>query len=681
MSARSVPASAVLDEFAALMRSLLGALDARDLAGRVANGLAAMLHAQGAAVFRRDPDGDLVSFGVSAGLPLGEGIVFPRGASVIGLAADRRTVVQTADLFADPRITLTPELAARIRALRYRAGLAVPLIADGQVLGAAGIVDRQGRVFTDDEIRVAQLFCDCAALSLRNAAIVAAFADAQQQYRHLIEGSIQGIYIHRDFKILLANDAFARMVGHQAAADLVHRDLTAFIAADDLPRVRAYHEARLRGDPAPERYELRGRRADGSLFWADVVASRITWHGAPAALCTLVDVTDQKALHERFLHAQKMEAVGRLAGGIAHDFNNVLTVILGRADILLSRAELPGSIRSGLQSMQGAALRAAALTRKLLVFSRQQPTQPTVVDLNGIVSGMLPILQALLGDDIEVATRLRDGLWLARIDVVHLEQVVMNLVVNARDAMPGGGRVTIETDNVELDAAYAALHPSAAPGSYVLLSVSDTGTGMDAATRARIFEPFFTTKEVGKGTGLGLSTVHGIVHEAGGHVWVYSEVGHGTTFKIYLPRVDARGVPQRGDAAGATIPTGTETLLLVDDDADVRAMLVDILEGLGYRVVSARNVEQATAAAEQTAGRLDGVVMDVVMRGMTGPDLAARIRRRHPHVKVLFISGYAGDAIRHHLPDRDAAFLSKPFSAATLARTLRALLDGERGGV
>jgi CheY-like chemotaxis protein len=371
-----------------------------------------------------------------------------------------------------------------------------------------------------------------------------------------------------------------------------------------------------------------------------------------------------------------MDAIGRLAGGVAHDFNNLLTVITAQMDMSMRTMEAANPLRGRLQETKDAAHRAGRLTSQLLAFSRKQILQPTVQHLNDIVAGMARMLPRLIGEDIALAVALDPDLDLVRVDRGQVEQVVMNLVVNARDAMPRGGRLTIETGNVELDGEYARQHPGVVPGRYVMLAVSDTGSGMDEATRARIFEPFFTTKAPGQGTGLGLSTVYGIVAQSGGHVRVYSEPGQGSTFRIHLPPV----ADERETAAPAAAPPpahGHETVLLVEDEEMVRRVAREILEFQGYTVLVASNGEEAAQTAAQHGGAIDLLVTDVVMPGMSGRVVADRLVAARPDLKVLFMSGYTDGAIAHHgVLEAGTAYLAKPFTVDTLAAKVRAVLDG-----
>jgi len=390
------------------------------------------------------------------------------------------------------------------------------------------------------------------------------------------------------------------------------------------------------------------------------------------------DVTERRVLERQFLQVQKMEAVGRLAGGVAHDFNNLLTAILGYADLLLDGLPTLSPLRPDLEEIRKAANRAGALTRQLLAFSRKQVLEMRVLDLNELVADMDKMLRRLLGEDIDVLTKLDPALGAVRADAGQLEQVIVNLAVNARDAMPDGGRLTIETRNTELDDSYVREHVPVQPGRYVMLAVSDTGTGMSAETMSHVFEPFFTTKEPGKGTGLGLATVYGIVKQSGGYVWCYSERGEGggTTFKVYLPRVDA---PVDQLPARVPLPRtpGSETILLVEDEASLRALTRRLLERHGYMVLEAGSADAALALAREHVGPIHLLLADVVLPGASGPTLADELLSRCADLKVLFMSGYTEDAIVHRgVLAPNTAFINKPFSAEGLAAKVREVLDG-----
>ncbi|MEW6127495.1 MAG: ATP-binding protein [Acidobacteriota bacterium] len=401
------------------------------------------------------------------------------------------------------------------------------------------------------------------------------------------------------------------------------------------------------------------------------------------AVLVLRDMTERKQAdeilrrtEEQLLQAQKMEAVGRLAGGVAHDFNNLLTVILGYCHLIKARLDPTNSMHQEIDEIYKSGKRAAALTSQLLAFSRKQVLQPKVLDLNTIVANTSKMLSRLIGEDIRFRTTLDPGLNPVKADPGQIEQVLMNLAVNARDAMPNGGSLSIETANTYLDENYAAQHVEVRAGHYVMLVVSDSGCGMDTKTLAHVFEPFFTTKEKGKGTGLGLATVYGIVKQSGGHIWVYSEPERGTTFKVYLPQVEPTDSSSERSVAADILPLGTETILLAEDELQVREYTSRVLRGLGYKVIEAANGDDALITARQTPETIDLILTDVVMPQLGGKELSEKLKLERPNIKVLFLSGYTADSIVHHgVLKEGVAFLHKPFTSTELAQMVRAVLN------
>ena len=390
-------------------------------------------------------------------------------------------------------------------------------------------------------------------------------------------------------------------------------------------------------------------------------------------------VTGRRGLEAQLRQARRLEAVGQLAGGIAHDFNNLLTAIRGYAELVRGNLGPDDQNRADLDQVVLAADRAAELIGQLLAFSRRQVLQPRVLDPAEIVTGVTPMLRRLLGENIELATHAAPNLGCVKVDPSQLEQVIVNLAVNARDAMPEGGKLTIETANVVLGPAYAAAHAGVTPGPYVALIVSDTGSGMEEATRAHIFEPFFTTKELGKGTGMGLATVHGIVNQSGGSIYLYSEPGHGTTFKIYLPRVADEAARRAGTVPTAAAPTGSETILLVEDEAAVRSYAARVLTEQGYSVLEASSGAEALALASH-AGAIDLLVTDVVMPGLQGHQLGAQLSAVRPGLRALYVSGFTENSVVHHgVVGEGIYFLQKPFSGEELGWAVRQALDKRAG--
>jgi len=497
-------------------------------------------------------------------------------------------------------------------------------------------------------------------------------------YKSLVGQSPFGIFSSTvDGRIVAANRAIVEMLGYGSARELLEKDVSRDIYVDGGARKRWIDALLQQGNAI---VETAWRRKDGRNIAVRLSARAVLdAHGQPEHLSTIVeDVTERRDLESQLRQAQKMEAIGQLASGVAHDFNNLLAVIMGSAEILLE--ELPAGSRSreDIAEILGASKSAAQLTRQLLAFGRKQALAPRLVNLNELVASTEKLLRRTLGGDMDLRTLLSPDLGLARADPGQLEQVIVNLAVNARDAMPSGGRLTIETANVELDTRYLARHTMVQPGRYVVLTVSDTGTGMDATVQARIFEPFFTTKPRDKGTGLGLATVYGIVKQSGGFIWVYSELGHGTVFKVYLPRVDGSADSTALPATEGELPDGTETILVAEDQEEVRKYTRKLLEARGYKVLVAAGGAEALQVSARYEGIIHALVTDVVMQGMGGRELAVALLKARPRTKVLYVSGYADESlVPHGVLDPGVAFLQKPFTAAALARKLREVLAND----
>ena len=500
--------------------------------------------------------------------------------------------------------------------------------------------------------------------------------ESEERYRLLFERNLAGVYRSTaQGRLLECNRAFAQMMGYASPAEAMAQTGSAFhIDAQS----RASFLERLRREGSLVNFENQARRKDGSLIWiVENVSLLHTDDGDEVLLGTVFDMTERRRLEEQLLQSQKMEAVGRLAGGIAHDFNNLLTAVAGYSELLLRELPAGDPRRESAEEIRQAGSRAAGLTQQLLAFSRRQVLEPRVLDLNAVISGMERMLRRVIGEDVELITALDPEIWRTKADPGQIEQAILNLVVNARDAMPRGGRLTLETANVELDDKFAGHYASVHPGPHVMLAVSDTGVGMDAELQSRLFEPFFTTKEQGKGTGLGLSTTYGIVKQSGGSIWVYSEPGHGTTFKIYMPRSEEPLEDRAERAPVREAAPGTETVLLVEDEPEVRRLVEKLLRLKGYRVLAAASPSEAIALSKREETVIELLLTDVIMPGMNGRELARVLAVDRPRMKVLYMSGYTDAAMSQQgiLPP-GTAFLSKPFTPEILARKVRDVLDG-----
>ena len=503
---------------------------------------------------------------------------------------------------------------------------------------------------------------------------------SERRFRALVEESWDAVALFgSDGSILYGSPATTRLLGYDLS-EFVGRNAMELIHPDDRAAVLVSLQEAMVAPRARVQVAARVRHKNGSWRYLEGVFTNLLDDPSVAAIVNNYrDVTDRRILEEQVMLSKKMEAIGRLAGGVAHDFNNILTAIGGYTDLLLADLPPDDHRRHDVEEIYQAAQRAAGLTQQLLAFSRRQVLQPKVIDLNALVPEIEKMLRRLIGEDILFATVLHPHLGNVRADPGQIEQVIVNLAVNARDAMPDGGRLTIETRNVELDAEYAVDHPTVKPGRYVVLAVTDSGIGMDEETKSRIFEPFFTTKVRGKGTGLGLATVYGIVQQTGGHIWPYSEPGRGTTMRVYLPRVDAPAdaIEHPSDAAPDTL-RGNETILVVEDEAPVRAVTRQLLERNGYTVLEAPDGAAALALVDGAAGsrHIDLLLTDVIMPGMSGRELADKLKARRPNVRVLFMSGYTDDAVvRHGMLEPGLAYLEKPFRPPMLLKKVRGVLQ------
>lgn len=504
-------------------------------------------------------------------------------------------------------------------------------------------------------------------------------ADAENKYRTLVE-QVAAISYIAELGLRGAwqyvSPQIEAITGYSQEEWLANsQDWIRHIPKEDHGVIEAAEEASLRGERFQAEYRI--VRKDGAVIWVNDTAVVVSGsYSHPVMEGIIVDITERKLLENQLQQSRRMEAVGRLAGGIAHDFNNLLTIIKGYAELALQRNAIQPELRADVMQIENASERASALIRQLLAFSRRQVLQPKVLDLNSIVQGLDKLLARAMGEQIEMVTRCGTKVGNVKADPAQIEQVIMNLVVNARDAMPKGGQLTVETCNVDLDSTYARDHVTVKPGAYVMLAVSDTGMGMQPETVAHIFEPFFTTKESGQGTGLGLSTVYGIVKQSGGYIWVYSEPGKGTTFKVYLPRVRERA---EFKSVAAEIPgtgRGSETILLVEDEEAVRELASRILSAKGYSVVSARSSAEAEEFLAKHDGEIHLLLTDMVMPGSGGRELAKTISARHPRTRVLYMSGYTDNVLAQGgVLEEGVAFLQKPFTPSALVQKVRDVLD------
>ena len=555
--------------------------------------------------------------------------------------------------------------------------LCVPLVAGNRTLGAITLIAEAGDPpYAPADVQLARDIAQRAAEALDSAELQRSLERSEARYGMLFEQSPLPMWVYdvETLEFLAVNDAALRHYGWNREEFLTMR-ITDIRPGEDVDTLLDSLQREGSGSPIPRTWKH--RRNDGSVIDVEITAGRVVFAGRDAALVLAHDVSERRRLEQRLVEAERLEAIGRLAGGVAHDFNNLLTVIHGYASVLLARAGEPDAQELG--EIVHAAEQAAALTRQMLAFSRRQVMHPKLLDLNAIVAELQSMLQRIIGDDVSVGVRFGQGLAAVEADRAQIERVILNLAANARDAMPDGGRLTIETANVDLDDDYVDRHGEGTPGPHVMLAVSDTGSGMSDEVRRHLFEPFFTTKPAGAGTGLGLATVFGVVKQSGGSIYVYSEEGAGTTFKIYLPAAAATA----DDTAPAveTAPAGgTERIVVVEDDERVRDLVRLMLDGSGYDVAIARDAAEAERLCAADGRGVDLVITDVVMPDMNGRELAERLARVSPRTRILFMSGYSDEAVYHHGVIRpDAAFLEKPFSARTLTRKVRDTLDGRPG--
>jgi PAS domain S-box-containing protein len=605
--------------------------------------------------------------------PLWKGRTFPVDSCISGWSMTNGQPVVIKDICEDDRIVQDLYEPTFIKSLAM-----IP-IRSHEPIGVIGAYWANPYEATPDDVRILQALADSTAVAIENLRVIGELEDGRTTTR--------AIYDHlpgATFVWLRQDDVFMLVDINRAARNLAFGQMTDFLGKppSNIEQFFPWIQQDL-GNCFSSRGTVRREVEIRVPGQNEPIIMVLTYGFIPPDMVILLteDVTDRRRTEEHLLLSQRLEAVGRLAGGVAHDFNNLLSVIISYAGFAMDELHESDPIRADVLEIRNAGQRAAALTRQLLAFSRKQVLQPEVLNLNGVISGIEKMLRRLLGEDIDITVSLAENLALVEADPGQIEQVVMNLAVNARDAMPTGGALTIETSNVLLDKAYADQHIAVKPGRFVLLSISDTGCGMDAETREHVFEPFFTTKEKGKGTGLGLAMVYGIVKQSGGSIWVYSEPGYGTTFKVYLP---SRIGSESGFRVRPELPAmkGSETVLVVEDEEAVGKLTARILRKAGYRVILATSGGDAIMLFEKHGSAIDLLLSDVVMPQTSGRELAERLLQMNPRLKVLYMSGYTDSAIVHHgVLDAGTSFISKPFSTADLTTKVREVLDAPPGQV
>ena len=506
-----------------------------------------------------------------------------------------------------------------------------------------------------------------------------ALRESEEKYRTVLESNPDPVVVYdMEGRVIYLNPAFTRVFGW-SLEEQIGKKIDDFVPEENWPETRMMIDKVTVSGESFSGLETRRYTKEGNILDISISGScyRDQEGNVAASVINLRDITKQQELQAQFLHSQKMEGIGRLAGGVAHDFNNLLMIIIGYGELVFMGLRKDDPLRENVKEINRAAKSAASLTRQLMAFSRKQILKPRVLDFNEVVTNLKKMLGRIIGEDVELETALAPDLGLVEVDEGQMEQVIINLAVNAKDAMPQGGKLTLETATVYLDEEYARRHGvKLKHGPHVMLEMSDTGVGMDEETQAKIFEPFFTTKELGKGTGLGMATVYGIIKQSGGDIWVYSEPGGGTTFKIYLPVVEGKTEPEQKGKIVLEGLRGSETVLLVEDEKSVLDLVRDILQRYGYSVLEAQNGEEALNISNQHEGPIHLMLTDAVMPGMSGRELAERAQSLRPEIKILYMSGHTDDAIAHHgVLAPGVNFIEKPFVPEDLVRKLRQVLD------
>jgi len=611
-----------------------------------------------------------VTRGEGGGAVLGERVSIEKG--IAGWVARHGETLNLTGKVDDPRFApLNPRSG-------IHSAISMPLTVGNKLVAVLNVNSTQSRrPFTVGQTKALSVLANVAAPALASARLHREVQEAERRYRSIFENAVEGMYQSTPSgQITAANPALAHILGYKSPDELMASvtDLAAQVYVDPNGRAKLLEEIERRG--MVKGFEIQVYRKDGKKICV-LAGARAIRDASGKTLCYeggVEDVTERKQLEEQLVQSQKMEAIGTLAGGIAHDFNNLLTAIIGYSQLAGARLREGEPLYKEIEEIRKAGTRAADLTGQLLAFSRKQVLQPKLINVNLIVTNISNMIRRVIGEDIELVSSLDSELRHVTADPGRIEQVLMNLAVNARDAMPTGGKLIIETANTILDEDYARLHLDVTPGPHIMLAVSDTGCGMDAEVQSHMFDPFFTTKDLGRGTGLGLSTVYGIVKQSGGDIWVYSELGRGTTIKVYLPCSEAHvehDYEERHQAAS----TGTETVLLVEDHVQVRSLAATVLRDCGYEVLEASGGDEALHIAQGFAGTIHLLLSDVVMPNMGGKDLAEQIKRKRPETKILFASGYTGDAVLlHGVAEARAAFIQKPFTPDALANKVREVL-------
>jgi PAS domain S-box-containing protein len=606
-----------------------------------------------------------------------------KGECLCGIAADEKRPVFSLDIHADNRCTWEECKLAGIRSAAV-----LPLKREEEILGVVGIASFTERDFERHE-EFLETLASQMAIAVSNARLFEeqkqelalrreaedALRRSEEKYRTLVENAGEAIFVAQDFGLKFVNRRCTDITGY-SADELTTIPIASFIHPEDRDMVLTRHAQRVQGLDVPSSYSFRLITKAGDTRWVSLNAVLVEWEGRPATLNFMADITDRMALEAQLLQAQKMESIGRLAGGVAHDFNNMLQAIMGYCELCLMESGPDKAVNERLRQIKEAAIKASDLTRQLLGFARKQPIMPKTIDLNEAVAGTVKMLRRLIGEDIELVLKPGPNLWPVLMDPVQLDQILANLCVNARDAISGVGTITIETANVVLDSAFARSRYGLEPGGYVLLQVSDTGSGMEEELLPHIFEPFFTTKEKGKGTGLGLATVYGIVTQNRGAVEVRSKPGLGSTFSIYIPKTDPPAREEHETESFQGLERGSETILLVEDEPMILDIERETLEGCGYRVIAAGSPQEALERAASLDRKLDLLVTDVVMPQMDGMRLKEMMEASHPGIRCLFLSGYPTEVIaRRGVIEEGVHFLQKPFTAKALTRKVREALN------